>query len=214
MSIHVAIADDHSAVRLGVKYLVNEWMPESIVHLAGDLPALLRILSAETVDIIVLDINISGGNNFQMIPMIRNFQAGARILIFSAYEEGVYALRCIDSGADGYIQKDREEEDIKEALNTVYAGKKYVSDGLRDQLLQSRLSQGNALLSNPIAHLTNRELEVGRLLTEGMGVGQIAKTLFIHTSTVGTYKSKIFDKLNVRNIKELMDAFKMEGVLP
>ena len=207
MPMQVAIADDHSAVRIGMKYLVREWMPESTVHLAADLPALLRLLSSETIDIIVLDINIPGGNNFQMIPTIRNLQANVRILMLSAYDEGLYALRYIDSGADGYLQKDSGEDHIREALNAVLAGRKYLSDELKEHMLQNRLNNGGQLHNNPFSRLTNRELEISRLLIEGKGVGEIAKILFIHTSTVGTYKNKIFEKLDVRNIKELMDAF-------
>jgi len=209
MPIHVAIADDHSAVRLGMKYLVEEWMPESTVHFAQDLPTLLRLLTTQPIDLIVLDINIPGGNNFQMVSMIRNIQAAVHILMLSAYEEDLYALRYIDSGADGYLQKDSDESDIKEALNTVYAGKKYLSSKLKEYLLQSRLNGGSAINNNPIENLTNRELEISQLLVAGKSVGEIAKTLFIHTSTVGTYKSKIFDKLRVRNVRELMDAFSM-----
>ncbi|GGG88591.1 DNA-binding response regulator [Parapedobacter pyrenivorans] len=207
MPLHVAIADDHSAVRIGMKYLIREWMPESTIHLAADLPALLRLLSSETMDIIVLDINIPGGNNFQMIPTIRNLQANVRILMLSAYDEGLYALRYIDSGADGYVQKDSEEDEIREALNAVLAGRKYLSEKLKEHMLQNRLNKGGQLHNNPLSRLTNRELEISRLLIEGKGVGEIAKILFIHTSTVGTYKNKIFEKLDVRNVKELMDAF-------
>ncbi len=207
MPIHIAIADDHSAVRLGMKYIVQEWMPESIVHFAEDMPALLRLLSSEAMNMIVLDINIPGGNNFHMIKMIRDIQVNVKVLILSAYEEMLYALRYIDSGADGYLQKDSDEDNIKEALSTIYAGKKYLSSELKEHLLQSRLNHGGPLSRNPAANLTNRELEVSQLLIAGKGVGEIAKTLFIHTSTVGTYKNKIFEKLRVRNIKELIDAF-------
>ncbi|MFC3196664.1 response regulator [Parapedobacter deserti] len=211
MPMHIAIADDHSAVRLGMKYLVRGWMPECTVHLAADLPALLELLSLEKMDMIVLDINIPGGNNFQMISMIRNLQPSVRILMLSAYEEDLYAMRYIDSGADGYLQKDSDEDDILEALNAVLAGKKYLSSELKNHLLQSRLNQKAYSHNNPIEYLTNRELEISRLLIDGKGVGEIAKALFIHTSTVGTYKSKIFEKLCVRNIRELMDAFSMHG---
>lgn len=209
MPLHVAIADDHSAVRIGMKYLIREWMPESTVHFAADLPTLLQLLSSETMDIIVLDINIPGGNNFQMIPMIRNLQANVRILMLSAFDEGLYALRYIDSGADGYVQKDSEEDEIREALNAMLAGRKYLSEKLKEHMLQNRLNKGAQLHNNPLSRLTNRELEISRLLIEGKGVGEIAKILFIHTSTVGTYKNKIFEKLDVRNVKELMDAFRI-----
>lgn len=207
MPIHVAVADDHSAVRLGMKFVIHEWMPEAVVHFAENMPGLLRLLSAETIDLVVLDINIPGGNNFHMIQMIKDVRENVKILVLSAYEEDVYALRYIDTGADGYLQKDCDDDDIHDALNAVYTGKKYVSSEMKEHLLQSRLNQGAASRDNPIGLLTNRELEVCRLLMEGKGVSEIAKALFIHTSTVGTYKSKIFEKLRVTNVKALTDVF-------
>lgn len=211
MSIHVAIVDDHIAVRLGMRYLVHEWMPESTVHLAKNLSELLHVLSQERMDIVVLDINIPGGNNFRMIPMIRDVQADVRILMLSAYDEGIYALRYIDSGADGYLQKDCEDDAIQEALNTLLAGKKYLSGELKEELLQNRLSNPNRSYGNPMGQLTNRELEVCQLLLNGMGVNEIAESLSIHISTASTFKHKIFEKLNVKNLKELMDVFNITG---
>src|SRR5690606_22041320 len=175
MPIHVAIADDDGAVRLGMKCLVGEWMPESTVHFAPDLRTLLQLLSTHPLDVIVLDINMPGGNNFEMVPTIRDIQPTVRILVLSAYDEDIYALRYIDSGADGYLQKDSDEQEIKEALNTVYAGKKYLSSQLKEHLLENRLNKGSRLDANPIATLTNRELQVSQLLLEGKGVGEIAK---------------------------------------
>lgn len=207
MPTHIAVADDHSAVRLGMKYVIYEWMPEAVVHFAENVPGLLRLLSIETMDMIVLDINIPGGNNFHMIQAIKDVQQNVKILILSAYEEDLYALRYIDAGADGYLQKDCDDDAIRDALNAIHTGKKYVSSKIKDYLLQSRLNHGVASRDNPIGQLTNRELEVCRLLMEGMGVGEIAKALFIHTSTVGTYKGKIFEKLRVTNVKALTDVF-------
>ncbi|WP_353130980.1 response regulator transcription factor [Parapedobacter pyrenivorans] len=207
MPIHVAIADDHSTVRLGMKYIVQEWMPESVVHFAEDIPKLLGLLGDEPIHIVVLDINIPGGNNFHVIKMIRDIRTDAKILVFSAYEEQRYALRYLDIGANGYLQKNCEDDEIKEALDTVFRGKKYLSASLRDQLVQNRMNRGAGLTGNPIDRLTDRELEVCQLLITGKGVSEIANALFIHTSTVGTYKNKIYQKLDVRNLKELIDAF-------
>lgn len=211
MSIHVAIADDHIAVRLGMKYLVHEWMPESTVQLAKNLPELLQLLASARMDIIVLDINIPGGNNFGMIPKIRDIQSDARILMLSAYEESIYALPYIDSGADGYLQKDSEDDHIKDALSTLLAGKKYLSGQLKEELLQRRLNHRSKPYHNSIAQLTNRELEVCHLLLNGKGVNEIAASLSIHTSTASTFKYKVFEKLNVKNLKELMDVFNVQG---
>ncbi|MFC7523505.1 response regulator [Parapedobacter sp. GCM10030251] len=212
MPIQIAVADDHSAIRLGMKYVIHEWMPEAVVHFVENMPGLLRLLSAETIDMIVLDINIPGGNNFHMIQMIKDVRENVKILVLSAYEEDVYALRYIDAGADGYLQKDCDDGAIRDALNAIHTGKKYVSNEVKEHLLHDRLNSGAASHDNPIRLLTNRELEVCRLLIDGKGVGEIAKALFIHTSTVGTYKSKIFEKLRVTNVKALTDVFTIHHV--
>jgi len=207
MTIHVAIADDHGAIRLGMKFIVQEWMPKATVHFADNISTLLRLLADEVVHIVVLDVNIPGGNNFNVVKMIRDVRADVKILVFSAYEEQRYALRYIDAGADGYLQKNSEDDHAKEALDTVFRGKKYLSAALRDQLVQSRMNHGAGAIGNPVDRLTDRELEVCHLLVDGKGIGEIANTLLIHTSTVGTYKNKIYKKFDVRNLKELIDAF-------
>lgn len=212
MPLHVTVVDDHSAVRLGMRYIIHGWMPEAVVSFADNMPELLRLLSSKSIDIVVLDINIPGGNSFDMIKMIRDLQADVRILMLSAYEELLYALRYIDLGADGYLQKDSDEGTIREALNTIYRGKKYLSTEVKDDILQRRMNVGDRLTENPVERLTNRELEVCRLLTAGKGVTEIAKRLFIHTSTVGTYKGKIYEKLNVDNITDLIDKFRSHDV--
>ncbi|MFC3196669.1 response regulator [Parapedobacter deserti] len=213
MSIHVVIVDDHSSVRVGMKYIVYEWMPKSHVSLVDDMQELLHVLtSGKPVDIVILDIDIPGGNNLQMIKTIRDVQKDVRILMHSASDELVYALRYIDLGADGYLQKDSDESEIKAALDTVLHGKKYLSPGLKDSLLQSRLNLGSVGTANPLDDFSNRELEVCRLLAQGKGVTEVAEALFIHTSTVGTYKAKIYDKLGVRNVKELIDKFRLYEV--
>ena len=204
--MHVAIVNNQSIIRLGMKYIVQDWMQESIVHFTEDISELFQLLSTQPMDIIILDIDIPDGNNFHAIQPIKDIQESVKILVLSAYDEMVYALRYIDSGADGYLQKNSEVADINEALNAVCCGQKYISRKLKTFLLHNRLNGRVQLHDNPLENLTNRELEVCQLLIEGKGVGEIAKALFIHTSTVGTYKSKIFEKLNARNIKELMDV--------
>jgi two-component system, NarL family, invasion response regulator UvrY len=97
-------------------------------------------------------------------------------------------------------------------LNTLLAGKKYLSGELKEDVLQNRLNSRNGSHPNPIAHLTNRELEVCQLLLNGMGVNEIAKSLAIHTSTASTIKHRIFEKLNAKSLKEIMDIFNVQGI--
>ena len=209
--MHIIIADDYCIIRLGMKYILQEWMRESSVHFAESIPELLKLLSSQRMDIIVLDSHIPGGNDFHTIRLIRAIQVDVKIIVFSGQDERVYALRYIDSGADGYLQKDSKIICIKDAFNTILRGQKYLSDNLKTHLLQNRLKGGAQLNGNVLENLTNRELEVCRLLIAGKRGVEIAQILFLHTSTVGTYKRKIFEKLGVRNVRELIDTANMYG---
>jgi two-component system, NarL family, invasion response regulator UvrY len=211
MPLHIIIADDHGAVRLGLKYMIREWMPETQVLYAEDMAELTKLLAGITPDVIILDINLPGGNNFQVIKQIKNKWPRTRVLVFSGYNEMLYALRCIDAGADGYLQKDGDEEDFREAMNTVCKGRKYLSAKMRDHLLDRR--SGNAeQLENPLSALSDRETEVCQLLVLGKGVSEIANELDLHTSTIGTYKSNIYAKLAVQNLSELIAKVTMYAV--
>jgi Response regulator containing a CheY-like receiver domain and an HTH DNA-binding domain len=211
MPLHVIIADEHGAVRLGLKYMIHEWMPESQVSYAKDIPELTALLDAASPDVIVLDINLPGGNNFQVVKQLKKKRPHTRVLIFSAYNEMLYAFRCIDAGADGYLQKDGDEDDFREAMNTVCRGRKYLGPKMRDYLLERR--SGNVQQwKNPLAALSDRETEVCQLLVAGKGVSEIANDLDLHTSTVGTYKSNIYAKLAVQNLSELIDKVRIYAV--
>ena len=210
MPLHVAIADDHGAVRLGMKYMISDWMPGTAISYAEDMGELIALLDLNKIDLVVLDVNLPGGNNFQMVRRIKDKQRQARVLVFSAYDEVLYALRYLDAGADGYLQKDGTEQDIRDALNTVFKGGKYLSSGMKDYMLEQRLREGE-FQENPLMELSNREMEVCQLLARGKRIGEIAHELNLHTSTIGTYKNHIFQKLAVRNMVELMDTFKLYG---
>ncbi|MBK1442687.1 response regulator transcription factor [Parapedobacter sp. ISTM3] len=211
MPLNVIIADDHGAVRLGLKYMIRDWMPESRISYAKDMTELTALLDAVSADVIILDINLPGGNNFQVVKQLKQKRPHTRVLVFSAYNEMLYALRYIDAGADGYLQKDGDEEDFREAMNTVCRGRKYLSPKMRDYLLERR--SGNAAQTeNPLAALSDRETEVCQLLVAGKGVSEIANELDLHTSTVGTYKSNIYAKLAVQNLSELIAKVTMYAV--
>ncbi|MFC3198304.1 response regulator [Parapedobacter deserti] len=211
MPLHVVIADGHSATRLGLKYMICEWMPESQIYYAKDMPELTALLNAVSPDVIILDVNLLRGNRFQVVKQLKMKRPYTRVLIFSADDEKLYALRYINAGADGYLQKDGDEEDFREAMDTVCKGRKYLSSEMRDYLLDHR-SGTVEQLENPLAKLSDRETEVCQLLIAGKGVSEIANELNLHTSTVGTYKSNIYAKLAVQNVSELIAKATMSAV--
>jgi len=203
----VVLVDDHSVVRQGMSLMLKKYFPAITVFQASEFNELIDILKREKIiDLILLDINMHGGNTTEMITQIKNIQENLRILIFSAYEEKHYALRYIQAGANGYLNKLEEEEEIIKAVKEVLTTGKYVSSVLRESMLNNLFNNG---LVNPLDILSEREFEIANLLVRGEGNLEIANKLNIHVSTVSTYKSRIYSKLNVDNVVSLSDIFKI-----
>lgn len=203
--IRILIADDHTVVRYGMARIILEMFPEAITAEAENFSELLTALDGQKFDLLVLDINIPGGNNLQMIDVIRLRQPQVKILIFSGYDEQVYALRCLQAGANGYLMKQSPEEDIRRALTAVLQKEKYSSPAVKQQLLNSMIEKKTQ--DNPLKTLTDREMEVLHQMVKGLTTANIAAHLSLQISTVSTYKSRIFEKMGVTNIVELVEKW-------
>jgi DNA-binding NarL/FixJ family response regulator len=204
----VLIADDHTIVRLGVLLIVKSMFLNAHISEAETLDQAIAQLEARPFDLLILDINIPGGNTLQMIDAVRLRQPNIKILMFSGYEEQLFALNYIQAGADGYLVKYAAEEEIRTALRTVMNNEKYISAAVKDQLL-SRLQQPRPASENPLTTLSAREREVLNLLIKGTTVAKIADTLHLQVTTVSTYKTRIFEKMGTTNIVELIDKVKL-----
>ncbi len=203
----ILIADDHSVVRQGVSLILKYSLPNIIINQTDTLNGVLEKMVVMTFDLIILDINLPGGNNVLMIEKIRGIDPNVKILMFSAFEEDLYAMRYLNSGANGYLNKLGNEEEIVEAVRKVMTTGKYISDSLKDKLINDLLN--NVSQTNPLERLSNRELEISRLLVNGYGNLEIANHLNIQMSTVSTYKGRIFEKLDIKNVVSLADLFKL-----
>src|SRR5690349_7153195 len=116
---NILIAEDHGIVRVGTTLLVKELFVTVQVDEAGDFNKTLKMLGEKTYDLLILDINIPGGNTFNMIEVARLRQKDIPILIFSSYDEELYALRFLEPGATGYVSKDAPTDEIKNAIKKV-----------------------------------------------------------------------------------------------
>lgn len=206
----ILIAEDHPIVRLGVTSIIQHLLdPVNIVEVE-DLDQAVWQLSRTTFELLILDINIPGGNNLQMLNTIRLRQPYIRILIFSAYDELLYGLNYLQAGADGYLGKNASGGEIENAITTVLNNEKYLSAAIKEQLMQ-RISTTAPLasLSNPLYALSAREMEVMHLLLKGIGVNHIAQVLNLQTTTISTYKNRIFGKLGTANIIELSEKVRL-----
>jgi two-component system, NarL family, invasion response regulator UvrY len=204
---HVLIADDHAIVRYGTSFVIKELLPTGTIREANNFDQALKLLDTDRFDLMVLDINIPGGNNLQMIDVIRLRQPKVKILIFSGYDEQLYALRYLQAGADGYVVKQATDEELKMAIQTIQNNDKYISHTIRQGLLNG-LSAKKATPRNPLASLSNREMEIMQQLVIGVSVAEIGLTLGLQISTVSTYKSRIFEKMKVNNVVELAERVK------
>lgn len=205
---NILIADDHTIVRLGVLLVVKSMFLNANISEAETLGQVIAQLEEKPYDLLILDINIPGGNNLQMINAVRLRRPGIKILIFSGYEEQLFALNYIQAGADGYLVKYSSEEVIKTALKTVMNNEKYISAAVKEQLL-SKWQQPKPVADNPLMSLSGREREVLNLLVKGSSVAKIAETLHLQLTTVSTYKTRIFEKMGTSNLVELIDKVKL-----
>lgn len=205
----ILIVEDHSTVRIGIKYMLNEIISSPHIVMAENLTLALQVLSSELFDLVILDLNIPGGGAPTMIRKIKELQKEVSVLVFSGYDEQIYALPCLQAGADGYLSKIAADEEFAAAVKSVLSNKKYLSTDMQQQAINKIANGQNGKGdANPANILSARETEVMQLLLKGMGTAEIAATIHLQLSTISTYKMKIFEKLGVKNIVELVEKIK------
>lgn len=198
------IADDHGVVRQGVSLLIKELFLNPDVYQSATFKDTFKVLKETKIDLLVLDINFPDGNSLNIISEVKSIQPDVKILIFSAYEEDIYAMRYLNAGAAGYLNKGSSEEEMKQALNSMMISGKYITQKIKDRILDSYISKSPI---NPLEQLSNREVEVARLLIKGYGNLEISEFLQIKKTTVSTFKNRIFEKLEIDNLATLIEMF-------
>lgn len=197
----VLIADDHEIIRRGLRSLISDyWIGVEILE-AGTMATALTA-TEKFPSLIIVDVNLPGGNNLKVIEQLKLVQSNAKILVFSSLNENIYAVPYLKAGASGYLMKNAEESEIVTAITTILAGSRYSSRNVKENMFNSIL--GNDA-DNPFTKLSGRELEVAELLTKGVGVLDISHQLNLQMGTVSTYKLRLFQKLKIKSIIELAE---------
>lgn len=200
------ITDDHSIVRQGIAMLINELFLNPKIHQSGNFKDTFTIINETKIDLLILDINFPDGNSINIIKDIKSIQPDIKILIFSAYDEDIYALRYLNTGASGYLNKGSSEDEMKQALTSMILTGKYMTQNVKNKILDSYISKSPI---NPIEQLSNRELEVARMLVKGYGNLEISDLLNIKKTTVSTFKNRIFEKLEIDSLAALIELFRL-----
>jgi two-component system invasion response regulator UvrY len=209
----ILVIEDHEIVVWALRVIIEENFPDTTIFSAASLEQGLRALEENRIDLIILDIDIPGGNSPKMISRLRELRPAVRVLIHSALEEGEYALRYLAAGANGFLSKNTPLTALPEAVRLTLNDKNYFGEVTKQAIAEKFISDPyNRRSIDSEALLSNRELSVARLLLQGKWTKEIAEELGIKLNTVSTHKQNIFEKLNVDNVIELYK--KVEKELP
>ena len=204
--VTILLADDHSLIRQGIFFLLDEMELETTILQTSNLQQTLKIITENPIDIAVIDAHFPDGNSLSIIPEIKKIRPQIKILIFTGIDERSHSLKYINAGANGFLSKMSEEEEIKYAILKMLDTGEYISKETQALLLNSIR---DPTLINPLFRLTEREMQVAEMYAEGLGNLEIANQLDIKQNTVSTLKKRIFEKLNIENIVELIDLIKI-----
>ncbi len=200
----VFVVDDHPIVRQGLALLINQEADLTVCGEAEDMHSALQSVPAARPDVVIVDISLNGPDGLELLKHVRLKCPALPVLILSMHDEQIYAERALRAGANGYIMKQEATERVLVALRRILSGETYVSDRIAKSMLQHYLRGANVSAHSPISELTDRELEVFRLIGEGHGTRQIAEELHLSVKTVESYQAHIKEKLSLRSARELV----------
>ena len=206
----ILLADDHAIVREGLKTFIQNIIPHSVIEEAQDGASAFEKVKRHNYALIILDINMPATDSFGLVSNILAVKPKSKILIFSMKSEEIFAKKLLNLGALGYLSKDAPQDELRLAIENIMGNKRYVSPSLTRALAESALGK-NANNRDPFDLLSPRELEIVRHLIKGESITKIGTCLNLHTSTIGTYKARIFEKLQCKNIVEINELATMNN---
>ncbi len=205
----VIIMDEHPIVRMSIEVLLQKNKNIDVVMKTDDSREVVTYMRSNPVDLVILDIELPSIDGFTLLKRIKSIQADTRILFLSSKSERFYAGRAIQAGANGFVSKRKEQEDIYHAVEMLLAGYSFFpSETL--ELISNPGSRSGVTDDTP---LSNREITVLRYLANGLSNKEIAEQLLLSNKTISAHKSNIFSKLHVSSIVELIDYARVKELL-
>jgi DNA-binding NarL/FixJ family response regulator len=199
----VFLVDDHPIVRQGLSQLINREPDLMVCGEAEDARRALDAIVPLKPDILIVDVSLEGPDGIELLKMIRARDSKLPVLMLSMHDESLYAERALRAGANGFIMKQEATERVLIAIRQILAGGVYVSDRIAQKMMRQFIGSSGAGRST-MEELTDRELEVFRLIGQGHGTRQIAEELHLSVKTVESYYAHIKDKLSLKNARELV----------
>jgi len=201
MKTRVALCDDFKIVREGLRQIINN-TPDFVVNAEfANGEELIDAVRKLDTDILLLDISLPGRSGLDTLKEVKVYKAELPILILSMFPEDQYAIRMLRAGASGYLHKDSAPEELFKAIKHILAGNTYYSDDIAQLLVQQAAHNSEKL---PHENLSDREFEVMVLIGRGVSPVEIAKVLFLSIKTVSTYRTRIMNKMGLKNNADLI----------
>jgi len=200
----VLVVDDHPIVRQGLSQLINQEPDLMVCGQAEDARTALDAIDPSQPDILIVDVSLDGPDGIELLKTIRAKDARLPVLILSMHDESLYAERALRAGANGYIMKQEATERVLVAIRQILGGEVYVSERMAKKMVQQFIGGSGVSQRSFIDQLTDRELEVFRLIGQGHGTRQIAEELHLSVKTVESYYAHIKEKLFLKNGRELV----------
>ena len=201
----VLIVDDHPAVREGLAIRISRQSDLKVCGEAADIAEALKLVAHTRPDIVIVDISLKNGNGIDLIKRIRASDVSIRMLVWSMYSESLCAERALRAGAMGCINKAEATDNIIEAIRSVLAHRAYVSETVTDRVMHRAIGRASGdLQQSPIENLSDRELEVFKLIGQGLNTEQVAEKIRISPKTVQTYRGRIKQKLAISRGPQLV----------
>jgi DNA-binding NarL/FixJ family response regulator len=199
--IRVLIADDHAILRRGLIEILKREFKDAACGEAENAQQTLAHVQDHDWDLVILDVTMPGRSGVDVLADLKRLRPKLPVVVLSMHPEDQYGKRVLKAGASGYMNKDSAPEELIKAIRRVLAGGRYVSPALAE-VLASDLGRGG---DQPLHEkLSDRELEVLRLMGSGRSVSQIAEMLHLSVTTVSTYRARILEKMNLTTTGDLM----------
>lgn len=205
MAIKVFLADDHAVVRDGLRLLLETQSDISVVGEASDGRQAVRLVKNLCPDVVVMDIAMPELNGIDATRRIHQICFSTQIVILSMYASNEHVYQALRAGAIGYVLKESAGREVVHAVRTVYTGKRYLSQHIAETVIDDYMRKFDKTSDrSPLERLSPREREILQLVVEGKSNSEIANLFSLSIKTVETYKSRLMEKLNIKDIPSLV----------
>lgn len=211
--IRVLIADDHAIVRAGLRMLIDAQADMMVIGEARDGNDAIQSTRTTSPDIVILDVTMPGRGGLHAIGDILKYKPDTRVLLLTMHEEVAYLRTALAAGASGYVLKKSVDSDLLSAIRAVYKGRTYVDSELASELIQHALPQRGGSAGELSKLLSERELQVLKLVAEGFSSREIAQQIFISVKTVETYRGRFAEKLGLTSRADIVRYALETGLL-